>query len=186
MRWFITYDYRQKVSSLRKRRAAVFVIGGLFAIALVVFGGLWIYQNAHKPLISKDITSQVNYTLYVPPPRGANKFLLDKTTIEYDKTERKVAMTARSADNKITFTVQPQPDAFTDVPGFYAKLLNTLNPYKELSTSIGTVTLTRPQELNGGQTAVVNPNGTLIFAHPDKDISDQDWQEFFNNLKVIK
>jgi hypothetical protein len=80
---------------------------------------------------------------------------------------------------------QAAPQSFTDVPQAYDALLNKLREYQDLNTSFGDVTLTRPVELNGGQSAVVNSKGTLIFAKPTRDLPDHQWQNIFNNMQLV-
>ena len=37
-----------------------------------------------------------------------------------------------------------------------------------------------------GQNAVFVKDGTLLIAHPDGKISNEDWKSFFDNLKISK
>jgi hypothetical protein len=51
---------------------------------------------------------------------------------------------------------------------------------------IGTVKLTKPTELKGGQSAISRSGGTLLFAHPERNMTDTLWKDFFNSLEIVK
>jgi hypothetical protein len=91
-----------------------------------------------------------------------------------------------SSSNKLYITEQNTPDPFNDIPQYYPTLLGKLNEYSEIQTSIGTVALTHPTELKGGQSAVSNTHGTLMFVRPQNNLSDSQWKNFFNSIDVIK
>ena len=65
-------------------------------------------------------------------------------------------------------------------------MLTSLNEYNELQLGFGTVALTHPEELNGGQAAVANKAGTLIFAKPSTDLTDGEWGDFFGSLRIVR
>jgi hypothetical protein len=81
---------------------------------------------------------------------------------------------------------QPTPDSFTDVPQVYDKVVDSMQEYQKFDVDVGTVHLTRPPSLNGKQAAVLNTKGTLLFAKPDKDLSEDQWRRFFNSFVVEK
>jgi len=37
-----------------------------------------------------------------------------------------------------------------------------------------------------GQTAVLNSHGTFFLAHPNSNLTDEQWQSFFNSLKISR
>ena len=56
--------------------------------------------------------------------------------------------------------------------------------YEKFDSRNGTVYLTNPKELNGGQATIMNSHGTLMFVKPVKALADNNWRQLFNNLKT--
>jgi CxxC motif-containing protein (DUF1111 family) len=46
--------------------------------------------------------------------------------------------------------------------------------------------LTHPKELSGGQSAVANKAGTLIFAKPSVNLTNDEWKDFFESLRILR
>jgi hypothetical protein len=153
---------------------AVVIIAAVVAAVLLL---------GNQPGLPRSVTRSANFTLYYPDTGG--DWQIDRPTIDFNKSGQVLTYTLRSSNNRMVLTQQQRPDAFDDVPHYYDTLLNKLNEYDEISTAVGKVALTRPKELNGGQSAVSNTSkGTLIFAHPDHELSAGEWKTFFNQLRL--
>ena len=92
----------------------------------------------------------------------------------------------RPSGVKISFSEQPTPGSIVDIPQVYDKLVDSLQPYNTFDSVNGKVALTHPNNLNGGQTAVMNDKGTLIFVRPTKDLTDTEWRQVFNSLSILR
>ena len=168
------------------KKATMVSLTVFFVVLLLAAGGLYIFnavQKSHQ-IIPGAIQNQLNFTVFWPnkssPVQG------DKSTIKYNAPEKLLTFIAHKSDgNYITFSEQPTPESFIDVPQSYDKLIESMLQYKAFDSPDGKVYLTHPKTLNGGQTAVMNARGVLIFAKPDKDISDDAWARIFNNLKLL-
>ena len=112
-------------------------------------------------------------------------YRLDNTSIKYTSEpdgSKVFIFVVYSQKNRITISEQAYPDVL-----IYDKLSNSINPYSEVGTLYGKVTLGRPKDGGGRQAAVDNyTNSTLIFAQPTSDLGDADWQQLFNNLDLVK
>lgn len=138
--------------------------------------------NAYRP-IPKSINSQISFSIYYPK-KGA-PIAVDTQTVKYDTSNKFLSFVAK--DNKsqssITISEQATPDTFADPQvDLYPKELDKLNQYSDLTTPIGKVTLTLPKEYKGGQAAVLNNEGTLLFARPSSNLTNGQWQQFFNQF----
>jgi hypothetical protein len=71
-----------------------------------------------------------------------------------------------------------------NIPGALGKFVEAMNNYQSFETTVGTVHLTKPKSQNGKQAAVLNIKGTLLFARAESNLSDDQWQAFFNHLQV--
>ena len=81
---------------------------------------------------------------------------------------------------------QATPQVFNDIPEYYPKLIEKLNGYSDFDSVLGKVSLTKPKELNGAQSAVFNGKGTLMFVRPNQSLSDDDWRQFFDQMTIWK
>lgn len=135
------------------------------------------------PEIPKDVLSKVNFLIYIPDSKASWQIGTHKPS--FDEDSGTLTLEAKSGSTVVTLNEQTLPDALKDIPEQYLRILATLHEYSEIKTNLGTITLTKPEELKGGQTAVGNLNGTLLFAKPNRDLSDQEWLDFFKSMKVI-
>lgn len=138
------------------------------------------------PVISKDIQKKVGFTIFVPN-KSDHAWTIDSKKINYDEKIGVLYTTLYKAgtSNRITMTQQVLPSPFSDIPNYSAVFLGKLNQYSELNVAIGTVALTRPTELKGGQSAVLNVRGTLMFLHPDQNLGEDIWKDVFTTLQAL-
>jgi hypothetical protein len=157
---------------------------GLAVLCLGLGGGFWL-AHRHQPVPQSAASSgfeAASFPAY--KPSAASPW--QSGTPAYDAASGVLTLSLKNADNTLVLTQQSSPQVFSDVPQQYARMLATMNQYAEVQTSFGTVALTRPKELNGGQAAVINKTGTLLFAKPTQDLNNEQWTEFFNNLQLAK
>ena len=93
---------------------------------------------------------------------------------------------AQQAQGRVIFTEQSTPPIFSEVPQYLPSLLAKMNQYASFSSSSGTVYLTKPNELRGGQTAVIENGGTLLFIRPAQELSEKQWQQLCSGLYTVK
>ena len=153
---------------------------GLIIVAILGYGA---WQKS-KVIIPQPIKKQLSFVIYWPikPSPLTN----NKTTIKYDPTNKLLSYVSTTTDGtKVVISQQATPDSFTDVPQVYTKFISDLQQFSSFDSPNGTVFLVRPKDLSGGQAAVLNSNGTLMFMRPDKDINTSTWKQIFNNLQII-
>lgn len=162
------------------------LIGISVAIAVLagVFGAL-IYADHQRP-VSSGVLKDATFTVYLPAENDET-WSVDRSTVQLSKETQVLTMTMRSESATVVITQQATPDPFRDIPNYYEKLLDKLHQYAEIQTAVGKVVLTRPDELKGGQSAVINTSkGTLMFAHPGRDMSESEWKQYFDALRVAR
>ena len=170
----------------------------IITIAIVVAGASLLAVGAvvlkdtldARTIISKQILEEANFSIFYPATTEESDaaWVLQKDRTSYDKESGVLSLyvSQHSTGRQIILNEQPTPGAFADVPTQYNKMLTTLNEYNELQIGFGTVALTHPKELNGGQTAVANKAGTLMFAKPSADLTDSEWRDFFEKLRLLR
>lgn len=156
-------------------------------LIIVLAGAALAFSKLTKktPVISPFIKSQLSSPIFLPSQKD---FTVEPNSVTFDVREKLLTFTAVSIKDqtRLVITQQPTPDTFTDIPQYYDKLVEAMGQYKQFDSLNGKVTLTKPTELKGGQTAVLNQNGTLMFVRPNKDLNDDDWRRFFNSLILQK
>jgi hypothetical protein len=179
--------HRSYISYVRARRYTVLLI--FAAVVLICGAGYITYKKLNPPgPISSDISKKASFSILYLPNEDPQKdtWVIDRSSILYDSSASTLFITYKSGDNKIVVSQQATPDAFKDIPNYYQKFLDKFHQYRDISTSIGTITLTHPEELKGKQSAVAHIKDTLLFANPDKDLSEEEWKGFFNAFEIIR
>jgi hypothetical protein len=164
------------------RKKLLYIIG-VAVIMLVVVMGL-LFHISSRSVIPVNIKEQLDILVFLPKESGSLR--IDRPTFKYDASLKVMSVVVGSYGIKNTVSEQPTPDAFNDIPGYYDKLTERLNTYANFDTELGRVYLTRPVELKGKQSAIMNGKGTLMFASPDKDLTSSQWRRFFNSLQIIR
>ena len=149
-------------------------IGGVIIIGLII---------APKPLVPAEIKRAVTSTILIPV---GNDVAVKRESMRYDAKIKLLTFSTTEAGANVVFSEQPTPDSFTDIPQVYDKVVINMNEYASFSSDVGTVHLTRPKDLQGKQAAVMNTKGTLMFAKPEHDLSEDQWRKLINGLVVVK
>jgi hypothetical protein len=154
------------------------VAGG--GILLIVIAVALIIPKAPIP---DKVKQQVTSTILVP---AANTAKIQPGTAKYDDKLKLLSYTTNFQGVNTIISEQPTPDSFVDIPQVYDKVVTQMGEYQSFDVDIGTVHLTRPSDLKGRQAAVLNTKGTLLFAKPSSDLTDDQWRKLFNSFAVSK
>jgi hypothetical protein len=164
------------------RQPVFWAVTGALAVGLLVGLILWLLHP--RAPISSEIRKQVSFPLFYP---GAeSRYAVDAQTVTYNARDKVLIFHAKSGDVDMTISEQATPDPLNDIPEYYPKLIEKLHGYSDFDSLNGKVSLTRPEELKGAQSAVFNGKGTLMFVHPSHDLSDDAWRTFFNAMTIGK
>lgn len=154
--------------------AGAVAVGGLLVVALV-------FLKPHSP-VPAAIARQLHFSVFYPD--GTDGYSVKPATVSYDGQAKVLLLHAQKGDSDLTISEQATPDTFNDIPEYYSKLVEKLNGYADFDSANGHVSLTLPQELHGGQSAVFNSKGTLMFVHPNHNLSNDAWRKFFDGLMM--
>jgi len=172
----------QSTKSLRFNHIKYLVILLVIIVALVT--GLTVFVRADKYSMPSSITKRVDFPLlFLKKP--SNGYLLDKNSIKYSAQpddSNLFSFVVYNQNTSITFSEQAYPEAL-----IYDKFTNSLNPYSEVGTIYGKVTLGKPKNSGDQQIAGFKyTDSTLIFAKPTHGLSDPDWRQLINSLEPVK
>lgn len=146
--------------------------------------GYTVLKNNRKITSVKGLTTELTFP--VIQPKATSSFRVDQETIKYSESDKVYSYVLNQlGGTKLTVSLQPTPEGFTDAPQVFDKLIEKLRGYSSFDSIQGKVFLTHPVELNGGQTAVMNTKGTLMFVKPEGQLTDDEWKIFFNTLEVV-
>ena len=162
-----------------KKKILLFGLFILIVTGLGVSGIILLKPNSPIP---KDISSQLKFSPFLAS--GDAKVLGAVSDVSYSASSEVLAYNLNYDGVKMVVSQQPTPESFTDVPQVYDELLKKLNSQESFEVSIGKVSITLPTELKGGQTAVMNSKGVLMFVKPDKNLTRDQWRDFFSKLKL--
>ena len=151
----------------------------LVVIAAAVILGI----KLSTPIVPGAIKKQVSIVILYPSSDG---FKVEAGSWKYNSSLGLLSYLVSRGNTKLTISEQSSPPEFSEVPGTLDRLTSHLNTYSDFDTIQGHAYLTHPIELKGGQSALMNTKGTLLFAKPNHALSDSEWRDFFNSLDIIR
>lgn len=158
---------------------------GFAIVASAVIGFKAFQKSDSAQNIPVDIKQKISYVIF--HPESITSLTVDNTSFKFDDTSEVVSFVTKYSSADITIAEQATPENFVDIPQAYDKLIETLNPYTAFNSFHGTVHLTKPKELKGQQSAIMNSKGTLMFANVTSgSLTEAEWKKLFNNLEVIR
>jgi hypothetical protein len=154
---------------------SVFVVMGIITITALLL--------APKNPLPGTIRKQANFVILAPVSGPA---AVDRESAKYDTSLKLLSYNVALDGVQVVVSQQPTPESFSDIPQVYDKVLSNMNEYLKFDVIVGTVHVTRPKDLAGKQAAVMNTKGTLFFAKPDKDLSEEQWRRFFKGIDTLR
>lgn len=157
-----------------------FVACGIF-LAVVILGGYFSYAHFHQPLISSDISNKLTSVIYVTTGKNVD---IQRATVKYDDSLKQLSYVALFENVKITISEQPSPEVFGDVPQYFDKWVESAGAVSNFETPNGKVYIASNPKYGVNSVAILNSNGTLLFAKPSANLTTDQWKAFFRNLKL--
>jgi hypothetical protein len=145
---------------------------------------LYLTKNNSNP-IPTDIKNKADFKVIYPSKTSQ----IDKSSYQYQDEQNTLTFNVIKDGDKIIFSQQPAPDNLgSDSQPYYPAL--GIHPYAQFKTSLGQVALTKfwqSQTLKpAGQSAVLASGGTLLIANSQKNLSNAEWKNLFESLKIAK
>lgn len=170
------------IPKVSRRSAWIAVLVTVILLAAIAIIGI---RTLTASVIPDKIKQQLSFVVLYPSGGG---FTIDKGSWKYDNSLGLLSylVTDKNDNAKLTISEQSSPPEFSEVPASLDTLTNKLNAYIDFDSLQGHAYLTHPAELKGGQSALMNTKGTLMFAKPNKSLNEASWRRFFNELEFIK
>lgn len=174
----------QGINLLKRLSARGLVLAVMGLVLIGVLGVIAKNGLASDDLLPPAVARQVTYPVLMPSDETTT--VINPESISFQADADLLSYTAvLESGAKIFVNQQPTPESFVDIPQAYDKLIASLQPYANFESINGKVSLTKPKEFNGQQSAVMNAKGTLMFVRSEAELSDDQWRKVFNNLRII-
>jgi len=164
--------------AIRSHKGAL--IAGIVCLAVVGAVALCMFWRDPSSSLPAGLKKQINFATYFPDTSWT------VATEDASYQNGVLRFTSRQATRRLTFTEQATPQVFSEIPQYFPTLLTKMNQYASFTSAVGTVYLTKPTELKGGQTAVLEARGSLLFIRPNQEFTDRQWQQLFDSLRLFK
>lgn len=155
----------------------------IVVVAVVVVTTLYYFLRP-QPVIPAEVKSQLTSSLLMPTDKTVT--VIDRGSVKYDSKIRVLTYDVQYDGIKVVISQQPTPESFLDIADVYTKVLESMNEYQKFELAIGVIHLTRPPDLKGKQSAVLNSKGTLLFASPEEDLTEDQWRRFFKDVQLVE
>jgi hypothetical protein len=170
--------------SLHISKKIVFIALGILILA-GTGTAFYIKQNSKTPLPS-DIKQHVSFKVIYP---SSSKAQIDQNSFVYQAKQKVLTFNVNFANTKVAYSEQAAPDALgSDTQAYYPAL--GIHPYAQFKTSLGQVALTKFWQSSTlkpeGQSAVLASKGTFVIAHSKKNLTNPQWKDLFESLKITK
>jgi hypothetical protein len=160
----------------------------LILLAILILAGaetvFYIRQSNKNPLPS-NIKNQVSYKVIYPSETKK----INTSSYNYQKDKKILSFNLQKNNNSIVFTEQPAPDNLGSGKDVYYPALG-IHPYAQFKIGLGNVALTKFWQSSTlkpeGQSGVLASSGTFLIAHSEKSLTNAEWKNLFESLKITK
>jgi len=176
----------EPVARRHKSRKKTLLIASVVAVAIAILFSLWLFLIHPDIPVPASIRQKAAFEIIYPSGKTARA---DSSSFNYQQSQQSLSFTVRAFDSDIIFTEQPAPENAGTGEGVYYPALG-LHPYAQFQSKLGPVALARFYESKTlkprGQSAVLISRGTLLIAHTDRNLSNNQWKQLFESLKITK
>jgi hypothetical protein len=178
-------DFGHEPKKGRKYKKTL-VLSCSILLLMVTIGLLLLFFTHNRDPIPKDIKSKASFKVIYPSSKSGQ---LGANGYQYQADQKSLTFSLNSHGTNIVFTEQPAPSSVGDSGQVYYQALG-LHPYAQFASKLGPVALAKfynPGTLSYlGQSGIMAAGGTLVTAHPDKDLTNAQWKDLFDSLKITK
>ena len=153
-------------------------------IILSIFLTIHFWPKAPSP-VPANIQREAGFTIMYPDPRG---YSYKNAGWSYTPKDGSVSFTVKKDGYSVAFNEQETPLAYQNDVASYNRFIGSLRPSANFDVPLGTVSITNFVTAGDyqvvGKTGILNAQNTLLLAHPDTDLTDNQWRELFESLQT--
>lgn len=158
-----------------------FILGTLGLTVLVAL--LFLFWTGTPSPVPVNIKNQLNFAVIYP--KG---YSVDSSSWNYQTSQKILAFIVKKDNYTVAFTEQMTPLAYQNDVAAYNRFIGSLRPSANFNVPLGTVSLanfvTTGDYQPTGPSGILNANGTMLIAHPSRDLSGEEWRNLFESLSV--
>lgn len=162
------------------------VITGVLLLLVLLSTFFYLAKQSYSNPLPEEIKKSLDRKAIYPSSKTAQ---ISYDSYQFDQANKVLSFKAEAYGANIVFSQQPAPDSLSSGDQVYYPALG-IRPYAQFQSKLGPVALTRFWKSNNlepsGQTAVMAVEGILLLAHPDKDLSNDQWKQLFDALKITR
>jgi len=154
------------------------------ALIIAILLTIHFWPAAPSP-VPAAIKKQIEFSIIYPDPRQySNK----PNQWSYDNKDSAVQFTVSKDKYNVVFTEEEVPLAYQNDVAAYNRFVGSLKPSANFNVPLGTASITNFVTAGDyevvGKTGILNTHGTLLLAHPDTELTDDQWRSLFESLQV--
>ncbi|HXR50370.1 MAG TPA: hypothetical protein VN778_05080 [Verrucomicrobiae bacterium] len=153
-------------------------------IILSIFLTIHFWPKAPSPVPS-HIQQQAGFVIIYPDPRS---YSYKNAGWNYTLKDGSVSFTVKKDGYSVAFNEQQTPLEYQNDVASYNRFIGSLRPSANFNVPLGTVSITNFVTAGDyqvvGKTGILNSQNTLLLAHPDTDLTDNQWRDLFESLQI--
>ena len=106
---------------------------------------------------------------------------------KYQSSNNLLSFNIEKNGSSVVLTEQKTPLAYQDDIAAYNRFIGSLRPSATFNAPLGSVSITNFVTAGDfqavGSTGILNAKGTLLLAHADNKLNEEQWRGLFNSLK---
>lgn len=157
----------------------------LITLIVALAATFYIKGRAADPLPA-DISKQLSFRSIYPTSQAGK---ITGPGYTYLASQKTLSFTVSTAGTSVVFTEQPAPSSVGSGSQVYYQALG-LHPYAQFVSKLGPVALVKFYHTGtltpAGQSGILAADGTLLTAHSEKNLTNEQWKDLFNSLKISK
>ena len=130
--------------------------------------------------VLQDFKRVLSFTIFYP--QSGSAVSVEKDSYKYDSQAKLFSYRAAYRRQPLVVSMQPVPDEFVDMPESYNTYIQALGQVLSFDSKHGTVHVTQPKNLGGGQAAIISAQGALMFVRSDVALTEGHWRNVFDSL----
>lgn len=170
----------QGITQFVKHNKEWMISWSVIILAIVLIVKFWPQGPSPVPL---NIRTQAMFSIIYPS--GYN---IEGKSWKYNGSQKSVEFVAQKDNYSVTFTEEKTPLEYQNDLAAYNRFIGSLRPRANFDVPFGAVSISNFVTAGDyqvvGETGILNTKGTLILAHPNMQITDDQWRGLFESLKV--
>jgi hypothetical protein len=137
--------------------------------------------------VPEDIKGKVDFKVITPRGGGTS---IDSQSWGYSDQQKSLSFTLKTNSYTAIVTEEKVPLEFKNDQASYNRFIGTLRPKLNFDSALGSVSVANFVSASGGNfqpegvSGILKTRGTLVIVHPNRNLTDDEWEKLFASLRV--